>query len=153
MKPTAALSKASYVSILGALGQGAAGDTTNVLAQVPAAPVAAGTSARWDSSAFVSKTGRVLIIVQMTLSKNSGTLAAGDVVAFDISKDGGGFIGPDSRATAATNGSDVVAFGALSWIDTVTPGVSHTYGIVASITGGHTGGILTGEACVTLVDV
>jgi hypothetical protein len=153
MKSVEALANKAYTSILGALGSGASGSVSdNYLSQTNAAPVAPGTTATWGSSAFVSRTGRVEISAQMTLSKNGGTLAAGDVVTFTLLRDATP-IGGQSRDSALANGADAIANGNLVWVDTSVPGASHTYAIVATITGGHTGGILTHEATIVVQDI
>lgn len=151
MKPLNAVAKAAYVSVLGALGAGSAGTPgENFLSQTNAAPVSAGTTVMWTSSPFVSVTGRVDISAEMTAVE--GTLAAGDVVTFTLLRDATP-IGGQSRDTAHTNSADVIAFGALVWVDTVVPGASHTYSIKAAVTGGHTAGILTHEATIVVQDI
>lgn len=153
MKSVTAIANKAYVSILGALGAGSAGTPgENYLSQTNASGVVAGATAAWTSSPFVSVTGRVEISAEMTLSKNSGTLAAGDVVIFTMLRDGTP-IGGQSRDTARTNGSDVIADGDLVWVDTPVPGASHTYAIIATILGGHTAGILTHEATIVVQDI
>jgi hypothetical protein len=159
MKKISALAIQAFTSILGSLGAGAAGGVTNDgFSQENAAPIAPGTSARWDSSALLLSSTRVFVSGLMTLSKNGGTLAAGDVVTFQLVRDTGGgtiIIGPQVRATAVANGADAIAYAELTWIDTsvITPGTSHTYGIRATITGGHTGGVLTDEASITVFNI
>lgn len=156
MKPISLIAKQSFLSILGTLSEAVPGGSPghNSAALANAAPVAAGTTARFDSASFTTKTGRVQLAVSMTLSKNSGTLAAGDVVTFTIVRDSATVIGSQSRFTAATDGSDVIAFSSLAWIDSgLTPGVAHTWGIIATIAGGHTGGILALEASVAVLDI
>jgi hypothetical protein len=158
MKSLHALANKAFTSVLGQLGAGASGGVTNnELSQTNAAPIAPGVTARWDSSPFVPRTGRVEITGSMTLSKNGGTLAAGDVVTFQLVRDSGGgqvAVGSQSRVTVTAAGADAIASGALTWIDAlVTPGTTHTYGLLATIAGGHTGGILTNEAAITLSDV
>ena len=153
MKSVQALANKCYTSILGALGAGSAGTPgENFLSQTNAAPVAPGATATWSSSPFVSVTGRVEISAEMTLSKNGGTLAAADVVTFTMLRDGTP-IGGQSRDTARANGADAIANGDLIWVDTPVPGASHTYAIIATILGGHTGGILTHEATIVVQDI
>jgi hypothetical protein len=148
-----ALVRKSMLSVLGALGSGASGGVVaNNLAQTNAAPIAIGALVRWDSSPFVSRTGRVLVTGSMTFSKDGGTLVAGDAVQFAIARDDATVVGGTGRAGAVAIGADVGASGSLSFIDSVTPGISHTYGIQAA-TAGHTGGVLTGEASIVVIDV
>jgi hypothetical protein len=158
MRSVDAFANKAITSTLGQLGAGASGSVTNnELSQLNAAPVAPGVTARWDSSAFVTRTGRVEVTGSMTLSKNGGTLAAGDVVTFQLVRDSGGGqvpVGSQSRVAATAAGADAVAFGSLTWIDAgPAPGSSHTYGILATIAGGHTGGILTSEAAIVVADL
>jgi len=152
MKAAQSLANRSVTSVLGSVGRGAAGSVTNnFLSQLNAAPIGPGVSATWAISAFVSKTGNVSLAGGATLSKNGGTLAAGDVVTFTLLRDGVA-IGPDQRVTATTAGSDVVATASIDWVDTGALG-SHVYAIKATIAGGHTGGFLADEASVVAIDV
>lgn len=152
-----AMSKKAQLAVLGALGNGAAGSpSNNHQAILNAAPIGPAISPSFTSAPFVSRTGSVEIIVTATLSKNGGTLAAGDTVTFTLVEDTGPgtLIGGEARVTATTSGSDVVATASLAWITGVTPGVSHVYSVVATIAGAsHTGGFLIGEAVVVLKDV
>ncbi len=152
-----ALALKSLVSVLGSLGSGASGGIeSNNLAQTNAAPIGPNASVHWDSSSFVSRTGRVLIIGSMALSKNGGTLAAGDSTQFALVRDVAGVpitVGGPQRAGGVTTGGDVTSDSTLAFIDTVIPGSTHTYSISAIISGGHTGGILTGEATIVVIDL
>lgn len=148
------INKKAQVSVLGALGEGAAGTPgANFISTFNASGVAASASPIFTAAPFVSRTGRVRVTANVTFSKNSGTLAAGDNVTVTLEKDAGA-MGGQQRAVAATDGSDVIASASLTWIDTVTPGSSHTYGVQASgISGGHTAGILATECVLTVQDV
>ncbi len=147
------IAKKSLVAVLGALGQGAAGSVTaNFDNELNAAPVAAGVTAAFQGSVFTTRTGRTLVSGGMTLSKNSGTLTAGDVVTFQLTNNGTP-IGPTRTVTATTAGSDVVATCAITWVDTNVAATACRYGILATITGGHTGGVLADQASITAVDL
>lgn len=153
-----AVARQATLSILGSLGSGASGGVVgNNLAQTNAAPIAPSTTPHWDSSSFTPRGSRVLVIATMTASKNGGTLAAGDGVTFSLIRDVGGTpvtVGGTERAAAATvTGGDVVANATLAFIDTVTPSAAHTYSIEAAPSGGHTAGILTGEASIVVIDL
>lgn len=152
MKPPAAVAKASYVSILGALGSGAAGDVShNTISQFNAAPIGPAATVEWDSSPFVSRTGRVLITG--TISVSPGTLADGDPVLAQIFRDGTTAVSGTSEVAAGTAGASVKAFAVCTFTDTVTPGSSHTWGIRASIGNAHTGQIVIGDATIVVTDI
>jgi hypothetical protein len=153
MKSIQALANKAYTSILGALGSGASGTpSNNEVSQLNAAPIAAGATVSWVASALVTRTGKVLVSVNMTASKNGGTLAAGDVVTFQMTRNGAP-IGAQARVTATTAGGDVVATAALTWVDALAvPGTSYAYGIIATPSA-HTCGLLVGEAAATAIDI
>lgn len=154
MRPIALLSKQAFVSILGALGQGAAGTPgNNNLSQQNAAPIALGAVLNWTSSAFTSRTGKVLVLGTMTMSKGGGTLVAADQVIFVLVRDQAGANIPISasvRIGAVTTGADVCAIGFAAVVDSPPTG-AHTYTIQASAV--HTGTVLTAEASITAIDV
>jgi hypothetical protein len=152
MKSVTALANKAYTSILGALGRGASGSPSgNNLSQTNAAPIGPGATVEWDSSAFVSGTGKVLVVG--TISVAPGTLADGDAVTVQIFRDGTTPVGGTSEVGAVTATGSVKAFGVATFIDTPAPGASHTYGVRASIGGGHTAQILTGDATIVVVDL
>lgn len=157
------MNPAQYVNLarlaaLGALGSGASGGVTNNgSTSLLGSPVAPATTVDYTSAAHICKTGRVLVIADITASKNGGTIAAGDQVTLTLQRDIGGTpvqVGGDKRVGAITTGTDVAAAGSLSYVDTVTPGSTHTYSIQAAVnTAGHTAGILADEAQVTVIDL
>jgi hypothetical protein len=153
VKSAQAIANKARTAILGALGRGAAGSVTNnATGQLNAAPIGPSVSATWALSAFVSATGKVFLSGQVTLSKNGGTLTAGDEVTFTLLEDGTP-IGSTTKATATTDGGDVIATSSLSWVN-VTDSASHVYAIRAAITGGvHTGGFLVAAAALSAIDI
>lgn len=147
------LTSKAIVSVLGALGAGAAGSVTNNhLSQLNAAPIAPSTTPTWTASAFTSRTGAVRVQAQMTVSKNGGTMAAGNVISYSLLRNGSA-IGGTARVTAATSGSDVTAFANLAWIDNA-PVDGAIYAIEAVINAGSsTAGVIASEASITVMDV
>lgn len=158
MRPISSISKQAWVSILGALGRGASGTpASNDLAQInTGGPIGPATSVHWDSSAFISNTGKVLVVGIATASKAGGTLAAGDLVTFELIRDFAGtpvVISAAQRVGAVTTGADVTANCVCSFVDQVTPGVSHTYSIQAAVSGGHTAEFAMSEATILVIDI
>jgi hypothetical protein len=88
----------------------------------------------------------------MTASRNGGTLAVGDAIVFQILRDGLPF-GGQERVGAVAVGADVAASAEVSFIDTVTPGGTHTYAIRGTVVGGHTAGVLIAEAAIVVIDL
>lgn len=53
----------------------------------------------------------------------------------------------------ALAGGDIGANGSATFILTVAPNTSHTYGIQAAFSGGHTAGVLAAEASIVVIDL
>ena len=148
MKSLQALAQSAYTSILGALGTGAPGGspTGNNISQINAATIGPSAAPQWDSSPFVSKTGRVL--VQGFMSLSGGTMAPGDQIIGALLQDG---VAISAQAFVASEGG--LAFFSAVQAVTVTPGVSHVYSITSTVGGGHTAEIVTGRANITVIDL
>lgn len=149
-----ALANKSVTAVLGALGRGAGGgETTNNLSQINAAPIGPAATNLWNSSPFVSATGRVLVVGYANANAAGGTLAAGDALVGNIVRDSATNISASCEVAAAAAGG--VAQGTVfAWmIDTVTPGVSHVWGIQVAAGGGHTATIPISGANITVIDV
>ena len=110
----------------------------------------------WTTGTIVSKaSGKFLVCATMYAQAS----AIDDPVEYQLIRDAGSvlhtesIIGPLAIQDAGHVGEDASV--ALTWIDSVTPGSSHTYAIRASnMTGGHTVSVpLAGGASVTLVEL
>lgn len=159
MKPLPLIAKQAYLAILGNLSGAVPGGTpaynsVNAVAAVQAPS----TSPHLDSPSFTSKTGKVLVMAQVTFDKNGGTLANADPVVVQLYRDFGGggqtaLTGVDNIVQAFTNASTVSAPGTLVWIDTVTPGVAHTWSMVGVPASGHTAGLLSNQGSIQVSDI
>jgi hypothetical protein len=147
-------------AILAAQSQNLLAALSNHISQTNGAPIAAGGGAgsagnqvTWTTSSFVSKSsGKVLIMANMYVRAS----AVDNEIEFFLVRDAGGvevLVG----AAAILGAGHVIAdcSMALSWIDSVVPGASHTYAIRAgNLTGGQTVQVLAAaEAQVTLIEL
>lgn len=131
-----ALALRSMVSTLGSIGQGTATTTPNFTIITNVGPIAPATTITFTANPFTAKTtGQVLVAAFM----NVATQAAADEVEFLLRKDAGSLIA-NTFLNSATGPGGFLCDATLFWVDTVTVGVAHTYGIEAVLVqpGGHT---------------
>lgn len=142
MHSSAVVSEA--LSVLGT--QGITSNWNNQISTNSGAPIGPATTVTFTPAPFVSRNGRVLVMAFATVE----TDVAGKRAVFKLIRDGGAIGGFLSAGSVATD-VDTVASGCVMWVDVVTPGSSHTWGIqmtsLVSLT------IPAGQATVVLVDL
>jgi hypothetical protein len=127
---------------------------SNHLSQINPAPIGPSNSLIFSSTAFTSRSGKVLVMANALIAAGGGTMVAGDIVTGTPIRDGAptvAFPGPTSNMTVGAIVGATAFTG--SYIDTVVAGVPHTWGILAQISAGHTGVIVTQGGLVTILDL
>ena len=152
MKSSSILSRfavQSLTSILGSVGQGTATESPNFILHTNSGGIGASPEIDFTAPPFTARTtGKVFVAGMMGVTSQ----AAADEVEFILTKDSGGLVA--NMFTNGVAGAGLPFCGAtLFYVDQVTVGTPHTYGISAVLIqpGGHTVAVVGSGQVVVLV--
>lgn len=132
---------------LARLAQQSGAGWANQLAGFNGAPIGPATTVIHTSGNFTTVNGRVLVLAFATVN----TDAAGKRAVYQLIRDAGTAIGSFMSSATVASDVDIIGSGFGAWVDVVTPGSTHKWGIkitsLVSLT------IPVGEATIVLVDL